>query len=209
MSQSSEVVDAFHKLCYDSRAWENTRWDGVPTGKLPSDLLTLNEILWEKQPDLVIETGTWFGGSALYMAQVLDRIGHGYVISIDITYEPCRPKHDRIEYYCGSSVDPKTIEDVWERAHKPRVMVILDSDHSRDHVLSELQVYALMVTSGQYLIVEDTNVSDVLPQYGAGPMEALHCFMALCGGDKVFDVDRSREKKHLFTFNPGGYLVRK
>ena len=93
---------------------------------------------------------------------------------------------------------------VRERAAGKSVMVILDSDHTRDHVLAELRAYAPIVTPGQYLVVEDSNINGhpVFPGFGPGPMEALQAFLAETG---EFEVDRSREK-FLVTFNPGGYL---
>lgn len=204
------IADEFHKLYYDSKVWERTRWSDVIVSKNPMDLVVLQEIIWDTRPDIIIETGTFYGGSALFMAQTLDKIGHGYVLTIDIKREPCFPNHHRIVYAHGASTDPEIIELVKDRTQKPRVMVILDSDHSKENVLKELEIYAPLVTPGQYLIVEDTNVNGhpVLPEHGPGPMEAVEEWRHRGETWKDFEIDREREK-FMFTFNPGGYLRRK
>jgi cephalosporin hydroxylase len=119
-----------------------------------------------------------------------------------------RPKHDRVTYVTGSSTAPETLALVAERAQgKSPVMVILDSDHRRDHVLTELRSYADFVTPGSYLVVEDTNLNDhpLLPGFGPGPMEAVDEFLR---ERDDFEPDPSAEK-FLLTFNPRGYLRRK
>ncbi|WP_333674862.1 CmcI family methyltransferase [Glutamicibacter sp.] len=209
---TQEIIDAFHIAYYNSRVWERTFYNGVRIAKNPMDLMVLNEILWECQPDLVIETGTHFGGSALYMADVMDKIGHGYVCTIDIVDEPGLPKHDRIHYIrCASSVDELVVNEVHLRAQKPRVMVVLDSNHSYTHVKRELECYAPMVTKGQYLVVEDTNVNGhpVLPEHGPGPWEAVREWWNIRGPSYGFEVDDNRDKKFGFSFNPFGYYRRK
>src|ERR1700677_3924698 len=112
----------------------------------------------ETLPDVVIETGTWHGGSALFLAMVCDAIGHGRVITIDVDPGDPLPEHDRITYLRGSSTDPDMLTRVRElTGQATSVMVILDSDHDREHVLAELNAYGDIVTVGGYLIVEDTN----------------------------------------------------
>ncbi len=206
---TDDAVARFHELYYDSpeRTWQNTYWLGVRAAKCPLDLWVYQEILHETRPDLVIESGTAWGGSALFLASVCDQIGQGSVCTIDIAGDPNRPSHPRIEYVLGSSTDGEVVARVTKRVRSARrVMVILDSDHSCEHVTAELQLYAPFVTSGCYLIVEDTNVNGhpVLPDFGPGPMEAIADFLA---GDERFRVDADREKL-LMTFNPGGYLRR-
>jgi cephalosporin hydroxylase len=203
------IVSAFHRLYYNSaaRTWNNTRWLGVRVAKCPLDLWIYHELIVELRPDLVIETGTMFGGSALYLASCLGLVGGGRVITIDIQERSSRPVHDRIRYLTGSSVDPAIVAEVArEAAEASVVMVILDSDHSRQHVLAELQAYSPLVTSGSYLIVEDTNVNGhpVLRDHGPGPYEAIESFLAQ---RPPFVRDASREKFYL-TFNPGGFLRR-
>ncbi len=137
----------------------------------------------------------------------MDLLGHGRVITVDVVDVPGRPQHDRITYVTGSSVDPAILEQLRAAAaDADSVMVVLDSDHSRDHVLAELRAYAPFVTPGSYLVVEDTNVNGhpILPSFGPGPHEAVETFLA---ESAPFVRDREREKFY-FTFNPGGYLKR-
>jgi cephalosporin hydroxylase len=175
---SNPVTDRFHRHYYDSRVWQNqTRWLGVPAQKCPLDLWIYQELLHELRPDLIVETGTSKGGSALYLAAICDLLDQGQVITIDV--RPVRqPEHPRITYITGSSTDPPTLTQVREAAHSAfQVMVLLDSDHHADHVLAELRAYAPLVTPGSYLIVEDTNINGhpVRAQDidGPGPAEAV------------------------------------
>ena len=208
LRESQAETDAFHRLYYDAaeQTWQATTWLGYPTAKCPLDLWIYQEILAETRPGLIIETGTYAGGSALYLANVCDLLEHGLIVTIDIA-EQERPQHPRIRYLHGSSTDPAIVEQVRTMTlDASAVMVVLDSNHSAEHVLAELEAYAPLVTPGCYLIVEDTNVNGrpVLPEHGPGPAEALETFL---DGDDRFEVDRDREKL-LLTFNPGGYLRR-
>jgi cephalosporin hydroxylase len=203
------VVDAFHRLYYDryETTWTSTSWLGTTVLKCPLDLWNYQEILVETRPDLIIETGTHLGGSALYMAGICDLIGSGRIVTVDVEDRPGRPVHGRITYLEGSSTSDEVLGRVTEFVQDAeRVMVILDSDHSRDHVVRELELYAPLVSKGCYLVVEDTNVNGhpVVSGFGPGPMEALDEFLR---GRNDFEVDRSREKLML-TFNPCGYLLR-
>jgi cephalosporin hydroxylase len=203
------VVSRFHRYYYGApdQTWRNTYWLGTPVQKCPLDLWIYQEIIHETRPDLIIETGSLAGGSALFLAGMLDLIGQGEVLSIDVVEDPARPAHPRVTYLTGSSTAPSVVARVTERARAKRsVMVVLDSDHRQTHVLAELRVYAPLVTTGNYVIVEDTNVNGhpVLPRSGPGPKEAVDRFLAETTG---FVVDRGREKL-LLTFNPGGYLRR-
>jgi cephalosporin hydroxylase len=204
-----QVTDGFHRRYYEDgeagRTWKDTRYLGVPTWKVPLDLWVYQELLWELRPGLVVETGTAHGGSALYLATTCETIGHGQVVSVDIGHWPDRPAHPRLTYLTASSTDPEVVAQVAERARGAGpVLVVLDSDHSRDHVLAELRAYAPLVTPGSYLVVEDTNVNGhpVYEAFGPGPAEAVQDFLK---ERDDFEVDRSREK-FLFTFNPGGWL---
>jgi cephalosporin hydroxylase len=200
-----DVIAEFHKLYYGAkmRTWTNTFWLGHRARKCPLDLWVYQEIIVETQPDVIVETGTAAGGSALFLASVCDLVGSGRVLTIDITELPDRPQHERIQYFNGSSTDPGIVEAV--RAKIPsdgRVMAVLDSDHHEAHVLRELQTYAPLVTSGNYVIVEDSNLGLVRPDFGPGPMEAINQFLS---ETDAFEVDREREK-FFMTFNPRGYL---
>jgi len=204
-----QMVDGFHRLYYSSgrQTWKNTRWLGARALKTPLDLWIYQELLVALLPALIIETGTAEGGSALFLASICQLLGRGEVITVD-TETRERPRHSRITYLTGSSTSPETLAAVAERAQdKSPVMVLLDSDHDRDHVLAELRSYADFVTPGSYLVVEDTNLNDhpVLPGFGPGPMEAVEEFLR---ERDDFEPDPSAEK-FLLTFNPRGYLRRK
>jgi len=204
------VVRGFHEMYYEnvSRTWRNTRWFGTIVEKCPLDLWVYQEIVHETFPELIVETGTMEGGSALYLASILDLLGAGEVVTVDIEYKPWRPAHPRVTYLTGSSTSPDIVANLLQRASGKRsVMVILDSDHSESHVLDELRLLSPLVTSGNYLIVEDTNINGnpVVPWFGPGPREALDEFLL---EDDRFAVDRTREKFYL-TFNPGGFLRRR
>ena len=165
----------------------------------------LQEAIHESNPSIIIETGTYCGGSALYYADMGVR-----VVSID-TWEQTKPKvkHPLIKLIKGRSTDRDVIYQVnGEIKKKDRVMVILDSDHETKNVENELKLYSPLVTSGCYLIVQDTNIGGN-PVYnsfvpGDGPMPALLKFMK---GNKDFLFDKSKER-YMMTFNPNGWLKR-
>jgi len=199
------VTESFHRLYYDSAVWKDTYWLGVSTQKCPLDLWIYQELLYETKPDLIIETGTAHGGSALYLASVCDLLGRGEIVTVDIYPIEGRPEHPRITYVTGSSTAEEVVNHVGNLAKGfERVLVILDSDHSRDHVLDELRIYNRFVTPGSYLVVEDTNVNShpVMPEHGPGPMEALDEYLT---ETDEFEIDAAREKFFL-TFNPRGFL---
>lgn len=202
------IVDQFHRAYYHSAAttWQQTHYRGVAIWKCPLDLWLYQQILHEVRPDLVVETGTAYGGSGYYLADLCQLLGTGEVVSIDITPQPNLPRHDRLTYLTGSSTDPAVVQQVRDRAGDGRVLVILDSDHSQIHVEAELKTYAPLVSLGSYLIVEDSNINGhpALPDFGPGPWEAVDAFMA----DRTdFLVDETQHRL-LMTFNPRGYLRR-
>ncbi len=194
------------RIFYESGVWSRTWWLGSQAVKNPLDLWVFQEILVETRPDVIVETGTYRGGSAFHLASLCDLLGAGEVISIDV--EPVRddyPRHPRIVYLGGrSSTDPAVVAEVRARAEGRRAMVILDSDHSQAHVEAELEAYAPLVAPGCYVIVEDTNIGKVKRELMPGPAQAVEAFLAQTS---AFEVDREREK-FLITFNPGGYLRR-
>lgn len=203
---------AFHEAYYYAGLWRTTTWMGVRTWKCPLDLWVYQEIVAETRPTLIIECGTAYGGTSLFLANLFDHIGDGRVVSIDIAKRSPLPSHPRVEYLHGSSTDAATLDTVRQRVRPDdRVMVILDSLHSRDHVLAELRAYWGMVSPSCYLIVEDSNINghpvytDYEPDAGPGPFEAVEEFLA---ENDRFEVDPSRER-YLMTFNPRGYLRRK
>lgn len=199
------IVNRFHKLYYNSNVWDNTFWFGIPALKCPLDLWIYQEIIFELTPDIIIECGTANGGSALFLASMCDLVNNGKVITIDIEDKKNRPHHKRIKYLLGSSTSEEIVEQIKKLiSDRDKVMVFLDSDHCKEHVLNELRIYSKFITSGSYIIVEDTNINGhpVLSDFGLGPMEAIEEFLK---ENNNFVIDKIREKFYL-TFNPRGYL---
>jgi cephalosporin hydroxylase len=200
------AVSRAHDVLYESEVWTQATWFGAQALKNPLDLWVYQEIMVETRPELIVETGTYRGGSAAFLASMCDLLGTGEVISVDI--EQVRddyPDHARITYLGGrSSTDPDVLTEIRARAEGRRTLVILDSDHSQRHVEAELAVYAPLVPVGSYVIVEDSNIGQIRKDLLPGPLEAIRTFLAT--GDD-FEIDRSREK-FLITFNPSGYLRR-
>lgn len=202
---NQSVIDRFHEAWYPrQQVW----WMGQEMQKCPMDLFMYQEIIYECKPDLVIECGTWKGGSALYLAHLFDILQHGMILTIDINRWVGFPQHPRIGYLTGSSVEKDTLKQVEAFAAGFRnIMVILDSDHTRDHVLKELDAYSNYVTPRQYLIVEDSDIHGhpVRTDLPAGPYEAIERWLPKQGGN--FIIDKMCER-FLLTFNPNGYLRR-
>ena len=200
------AVARAHDVLYESDAWTKATWLGAQALKNPLDLWVYQEILFETRPEVVVETGTYRGGSALYLATMCDLVGAGQVVSIDI--EPVRddyPVHPRITYLGGrSSTNLDVLELVRGLCEGKRTLVILDSDHSQAHVETELDAYAPFVPVGCYLIVEDSNIGQIREDLMPGPLQAIETFLART---REFEIDREREK-FLITFNPSGYLKR-
>ena len=204
-NRENKSVKQFHTLFYNSNVWQKTSWFGVPVWKCPLDLWIYQEILFTVKPDLIIETGTALGGSALYYASLLDLLGKGQIVSVDIEKRDGRPEHPRITYLTGSSVDPEIIMTIQRYAEgKKSILVNLDSDHSKTHVLREMELYGKIVTDGSYLIVEDTNINGhpVLTNFGDGPYEAVEEYLK---SHSEFSIDYEKEKFKV-SFNTHGYL---
>lgn len=200
----------------------NFSWLGRPIIQFPQDIIAVQEIIWSIKPDLIIETGIAHGGSAILYASLLELIGGtGQVVSIDIDIREHNRqeilKHSlskRITMIEGSSTDPKIIEEVYKIAQgKDKVIVILDSDHTREHVLKELQLYSSLVKKDCYIVVFDTLIEDMPPEWFAAnnnrwskednPKMAVFDFLS---ENNRFIVDEEIEQKLLITVAPSGYL---
>jgi cephalosporin hydroxylase len=202
----SRTIKAFNELYYymNKQTWSITTWRGVHVLKPPTDMWVYQELIHEIKPDLIIETGTMFGGSALFMRDVLDKVNEsGRVISIDITHDNLDEvaKVPGITFYKGSSVDNETVAYVKSYIHTyncKKVMVILDSDHETPHVLKELDIYAPMVTVGSILIIEDGNnhegVKRAIEEWYPTQMNTFRKNL-MC-------------EKFMLTFNRDGYYER-
>lgn len=213
---TESVIREFHRLYYEHGTQGNygrglhaqTMWHGHEAHKCPLDLWVYQEILHEIRPGLVVELGTYLGGTTLFLAHQLELLGCGRVLSIDHQVLN-RPIHERIEYILGKTTDELVlaqVSDAVQQTEAQPVLVIHDADHRYENVLADLESYAPFVTPQCYLIVEDTNVNGhpVLHGWGAGPHEAVEEF---CRRHTNFVPDRSREK-YLMTYNSGGYLRR-
>ncbi len=187
--------------------FENTRWLGRPMWQFPLGAWVLQEVISELKPDLIVETGTHRGGSAFYFASLCDLLSQGEVISIDIQ-AAATPEHPRISYWKGSSIDPEIVARVKKRIAEKRagnILIILDSNHSREHVARELEAYAPLVPEGSYIHVQDGSI-DELPCFrrdGAGPKAAALDFLKK---DPSFKRDLEIEKRYEITFHPCGWL---
>jgi cephalosporin hydroxylase len=203
---TEDVATQFHLLSFYSGTLQQTYWLGTPILKSPLDCWVYQEMIHELRPDLIIETGTDLGGSALFLASICDAVGHGRVISVDIRAD-ARVDHPRITLVVGDSVSSQVLDQVRSQiATSTKTLVILDSDHHAPHVRRELEAYHGFVTPGSYMIVEDTNVNGhpVMPEHGPGPFEAVQDFLS---DHPDFQIDKSREK-FLMTYFPSGFLKR-
>lgn len=201
------ITRSFHLLFYDAAhsTWRDTTWLGLPVWKSPLDLWVYQEIIHTTRPDLLIETGSLYGGSARFFAHIFELMGHGEVLTVD-TQPLTMLLHPRVTALTGSSTDPEITAQIQQHAQGKRCMVVLDSDHRQSHVARELELYHELVSVGCYLVVEDTSVNGhpVLPSHGPGPWEALHDFLRT---HPQFSSDRACEK-YLMTFFPRGFLRR-
>jgi len=195
-------------------------WLGLPVIQLPPDVMVMQELIWAAQPQLVIETGIARGGSLVLYASILELIGEGTVLGIDIDIRPHNrdsierhPLAKRIELVQGSSTDPEVVAQAAAMAAEvERTMVVLDSDHSHDHVLHELRAYAPLVSPGQYLVVADTAIEvpaeeDRIRHWGPGNSPAT-AWAAYATETDRFERDEQLEAKLLLTSSPGGYMRR-
>lgn len=198
----------------------NFSWLGRPIIQYPQDMIAMQEIIWDVKPDLIIETGIAHGGSLIYYASLLELIGHGEVLGIDIEIRPhnraaieAHPMVKRIRMLEGSSTAPDIVEQVRKAAEGKRTLVVLDSNHTHEHVLAELEAYAPLVSVGSYCVVMDTVVED-MPEdcfpdrpWGKGnnPKTAVWEFLK---AHPEFEIDKSIEHKLLITVAPDGYLRR-
>jgi len=227
----------------------NFVWMGRPIIQYPQDIVGLQEIIWQVKPDLVIETGIAHGGSLVFSASMLTLLDYYDALEAGEKLDPCSPSRrvlgididirahnraaieghpmaNRIDMIQGSSVDPEIVGQVQEiaRGHE-RVLVCLDSNHTHDHVLAELEIYAPLVTRGSYCVVFDTIIEDLpadsFPDrpwgQGNNPKTAVWEYLrrlkeqeciAADSSPLAFEIDKMIEHKLLITVAPDGYLKR-
>ena len=224
-SELQKTADTFMRASMQPKYSYNFTWLGRPVIQYPQDIIAMQEIIWEVKPDLIIETGIAHGGSLIFHASMLELnvICGGpedaQVLGIDIEIRPhnrkaieAHPMFRRTSMIEGSSTDKETAGQVYDFAKgKKNILVCLDSMHTHDHVLKELELYSPLVTKGSYLVVFDTIIEDMpadsFPDRpwdkGNNPKTAVWKFLK---NNDRFEVDRTIENKLLITVAPDGYL---
>jgi len=199
-----------------------TSWMGEPILQLPQDMFALQEIIYNTRPDYIIEVGVAWGGALLFYSTLMEALGGKKIIGVDIFIPPDLKKRlfsygrlsKRIVLINGSSLEDKTIKKISKILRRSKkVLVVLDSNHTHDHVLNELRLYSRFLGKGCYLVCGDTIIEDMPEQkhrprpWGPGnnPKTAVWQFLK---ENKCFEIDKRIENKLLFTCNPGGYLRR-
>ena len=194
-------------------------WLGRPIIQYPQDILIVQELIWKIKPDLVIETGIARGGSLIFSASILELIGKGNVIGIDVDIRKHNreeiekhPMFKRIKMIEGSSIDKKIVKKIFKLAErKKKILVLLDSSHTHSHVLEELKSYSPLVNKGSYVVVFDTVLEDMpknsFPNRpwdkGDNPKTAVKEFVKK---SNRFKIDVDMERKLMITSNPSGFL---
>lgn len=207
---SVELTGRFQeRLILHTSNFQRVTWLGAPVWQSVMDLWTLQEAVAQVRPALFIECGTWKGGSALFVAHLMDLMGRGRVVSVDI--EKFHDlTHPRITFLLGDCAADSIVTRIRTMATEPRgpVMVMLDSDHSAAHVAREMAAYAPLVTPGSYLHVQD-GVIDLQPMFAAGRPGPLRAIEAFLPEHAEFTVDTGLVHRFLITQHPGGWLRRR
>jgi len=193
---------------HEKIVFDKVSWMGVPIWKNVLDAWIYQELIYKVKPDVIVEIGSLMGGGTLYFANLLDIIGKGEVISVDINRTNYNVKHKRIIEITGDSASPEVIKSVTDLCKGKSVFINHDGDHSTNHVLMDLQNYSSLVTPGSYFVVEDSLAdftSGVMrPSIKDGPTMAILEFLET---NHDFDIDKECER-YLLTANPMGYLKR-
>lgn len=223
---NADLQDAAKRFNVESNKAQysyNFKWMGRPVIQYPQDILAMQELIWEIRPDLIVETGIAHGGSLIFYASMLELIGGGEVLGIDVDIREHNrqeierhPMFKRITMIEGSSIESGVVDKVKSFATgKEKIMVVLDSNHTHDHVLAELNAYSPLVSLNSYIVVFDTIVeylpNDYLPgqkrPWGVGnnPLTAVKEFIS---SNPNFHVDKEINDKLLISVAPDGYLKR-
>jgi cephalosporin hydroxylase len=232
-----ETAAAFMRVSMKQQYSYNFSWHGRPIIQYPQDMVAVQEVIWSVKPDLIIETGIAHGGSLVFSASMLalldinDEIAAGRqmnprvstrkVLGIDIDIRAhnraaieAHPMRSRIQMIQGSSIDPGVAQQVKKiAADYKRVLVCLDSNHTHDHVLAELKIYAPLTSVGSYCVVFDTVIEECPKEMfpdrawgpGDNPKTAVREYLK---SHAEFEIDKSIENKLLLTVAPDGYLKR-
>jgi len=193
----------------DKIVFDQVSWMGTPVLKNPLDAWIYQEIIHEVKPDIIIEIGSKFGGGTKYLANLLDIIDKGMVISIDIDRSEYNLSHKRVEELTGNSSDPIIISRVASLCRGKTALVIQDGGHSRKQALEDLENYSQFVSINSYFIMEDGIVDlfhdgDGLGFQEDGPLTAVEEFLSR---NSHFEIDHSRER-YILTYNPNSFLRR-
>jgi len=215
-----ELSFAWLRASHDAKYDYNFSWLGRPVIQMPQDLVGMQELIWRIKPGLIVETGIAHGGSLIFYASMLELIGgRGTVLGIDLdirahnrTEIERHPLCKRVEMMEGSSVDESVVRRVYERAKDDeRVLVVLDSNHTHEHVLRELRLYSGLVKPGSYVIVFDTLIEDMPADafgdrpWGVGDNPKTAVYEFLQSNDR-FEIDEHMNAKLLLSSAPDGYL---
>lgn len=211
------VAQLWERVSFHQRLVYEPTWLGIPIIQLPSDIVMMQELLWKVRPDVVIETGVAHGGSLMLSASILELLGQGRVIGVDIEIRKPNeiaiknhPLSKRITLIQGSSIDEKTVKAVQEQIKDgDRVLVILDSNHSYRHVLKEMELYSGLVCKGSYLVVMD-GVQEMLADNPTGkrewkednPLRAIRTFLR---EHPAWESDQTYARLRT-TYCPDGFL---
>lgn len=207
------------KVAAENRLSYEIDWLGIPVIQTPEDLILMQELIFKVQPDIIIESGIAHGGSLIYYASLMELLGKGKVVGVDIEIREhnkkvieAHPLYKRVDTIEGDSVSDETIQEVKRRVPiNSTVIVCLDSNHTKPHVFKELQLYQQFVRPGGYIVVFDTNTSR-LAELGAcdekyinnSPKEAVEEFLKINGN---FEIDTHYNKLYI-SDSPSGYLRR-
>lgn len=207
------------KLAWENKLSYETTWLGMPIIQTPEDVVVFQELIYQQRPDFVLEIGIAHGGSLVLYSSILELLGHGQVIGVDITIYPhnrqrieSHPMIKRITLIEGSSVEKATVDKVAELIPEgSKVLVILDSNHTTEHVYQELKLYSRFVQPGGYIVACDTIMPDLVGLKHAaadvGENNALEGVKKFLSENSNFGTDRSWEKYYV-THQPEGFLKR-
>lgn len=216
----SKAIDFFIETAKHNYSY-HFDWLGIPIIQYPQDIVAMQELIWALKPDLIIETGVARGGSLIFYSSLLELIGKGEVLGIDIDIREhnrkaieSHPMAKRVSLLQGSSISPEIISKVKKIVEgKKNIIVLLDSNHTYSHVIEELKLFSPFVTKGSYLVVFDTVIEDLPDELNAirpwkkgnGPKTAVREFLKT---HPEFIIDKSIQNKLLLTVAPEGYLKR-
>jgi cephalosporin hydroxylase len=214
------VSELWTKVCCEHKIMYQPTWLGIPIIQFPTDIVMMQELIWKVRPDVIVETGVAHGGSAILYASILELIGKGYVIGVDIEIRSynkvaimSHPLSKRIRLIEGSSIDEEIVNQVKSMVkNSEKIMVVLDSNHSREHVYKEMLSYAPMVSDDSYLVTMDGTqamVSDIprgKKEWAEdNPLRAIEEFLE---ANSEWEVDPYYNRM-LITSNPSGFLRRR